>query len=538
MGLEKFKSNRIVKALSLTISSLIGLPASAMAIQHDGPYYDYEKKNKEKIAEDKAKVDAKLAALKEKFGKSPNIIYILTDDIGWGELGCYMGGKLRGTPSPTLDQMADEGMKFLSNYTEPSSTPTRLALLTGRYPTRTGVNGVLWPGATDGLAAEEITVAEVLKEAGYHTGMWGKWHVGELPEAAPENQGFDYAYYGLYNGAPFAWVEQQGVYKADTIVSTGWFYDYPGNEKYKEEYGIELQGIFEGRAGEGREEVAKLSMEEMTKFESDSTDQMIEFIKEKSATDKPFFIYWASYAQQIGDDPQYRDDKFVDDRNTQASQMMQHNMNVKRILDALKELGIAENTLVYWISDNGPMYAFWPTSGYTWLRGGKGDVYEGGVRTPAIAWWPGMIEPGQDPIDMIHVTDLFTTAARLAGVMEAIPNDRVTDGIDQTALLILGEGHSHRDFIIHYSGPKPGAVRMGDYKAIIKPAHGGIPGLEIYNMKRDPGEKFGSTYNYLWLIQPFQNMAGKHLGMVKKFPHRILKGKQEAEYTHEPTSRH
>jgi arylsulfatase A-like enzyme len=126
----------------------------------------------------------------------------------------------------------------------------------------------------------------------------------------------------------------------------------------------------------------------------------------------------------------------------------------------LKQEGIAENTLVVWFSDNGPMYAFWPTSGYSWLRGAKCDVLEGGVRVPAMAWWPGMIEPNQDPVDIIiiHVTDLYSTAARIAGAMDKIPSDRVTDGIDQTALLLLGEGHSRRNYMFHYSGDHLGAV--------------------------------------------------------------------------------
>ncbi len=140
------------------------------------------------------------------------------------------------------------------------------------------------------------------------------------------------------------------------------------------------------------------------------------------------------------------------------------------------------------------MYAFYPTSGYSWLRGGKGDVLEGGVRVPAMAWWPGMIEPNQDPVDLLHLTDLFTTAARIGGAIDNIPDDRITDGIDQTALLLLGEGHGRRNMTFHYSGATLGAIRYEDFKIHITKGHGGLPGMDFYNVMRDPGEKYGELY--------------------------------------------
>ncbi len=501
--------------------------------QFDAPYYRQLERDGAQWAQDDKQVEDKLASLRERFGKSPNIIYILADDVGWGELGCYLGGKLRGTPSPALDKMASEGMQFLSSYAEPSCTPTRLALLTGRHPFRTGVNAVLWPGQTEGLASEEVTIAEVLSKAGYHTGMWGKWHVGELPHQAPEAQGFDYAYYGLYNGAPFSWVDAREHYNQDTIAGPAHFLDFPGTAEYKKRYGIDIQGIFEARKGQKRKEVAKLSSLEMDKFEAESARQIIEFIKTKGKTDKPFFVYWATYAQQLAGSPKkYRFGEGVDYLNNQAAEMAQHNSSVSKILATLKDEGLAENTLVVWYSDNGPMYAFWPNSGYSWLRGEKGQVYEGGVRVPAIAWWPGMIEPGQNPIDMIHVTDLFTTAARLAGAIEEIPTDRITDGLDQSPLMLLGEGHSRRNYMFHYSGRNIGAVRYGDLKAVITgdPASGSLPQVEIYNIARDPRETHGKFYPYLWAITPFQQLIQSHIAKIEDFPNRKLKPEHD---THE-----
>jgi arylsulfatase len=225
---------------------------------------------------------------------------------------------------------------------------------------------------------------------------------------------------------------------------------------------------------------------------------------------------------QIAAAPEYQDEKHVDWRNAQASWMVMHNKQIRAILDTLKKEGIDENTLVVWYSDNGPMYAFWPTSGYTWLRGAKGDVLEGGVRVPAMAWWPGMIEPNQEPVDMIHVTDLYTTAARLAGALDKIPNDQVTDGIDQTALLLLGEDHGRRNYMFHYSGDFLGAVRWGNIKMVILGgAHGGLFAMETYNVMRDPGEKFGKMYPYLMTVTPFQDLMKSHMLKIRKFPHRV-----------------
>ncbi len=514
----------LLTMLMVIVGLTLILPINVIAAQFDAPYYAFEQRNKANWAEQDQQIDEKLAALEKNFGKKPNIIYILTDDIGWGELGWQGGGKHRGTPTPALDKMAKEGMRFWSAYAEPSCTPTRIAINTGRHPVRTGLLSVLWPGMTDGLSPKEVTVAELLSDVGYHTAMWGKWHLGDEPEHAPENQGYDYAYYGLYNGAPDAWQDSYDLYDEPTPASAP-FMDFPGYEEYAERTGIDLSiAGYVGEKGKGRQPIegaaGKLGIHRQEAFENESNKQILSFIEEKSKTDKPFFIYWASYALQITGSKEHQNDPGVDRTNAQASMMVLHNKHVENVLDKLKTLGIEENTLVVWISDNGPMYAFYPTSGYTLLRGAKGDVLEGGVRVPAMAWWPGMIAPDQDPDDILHVTDLFTTAARIAGIKNRIPNDRVTDGIDQTALFLFGDGHGRRNYITHYSGPVLAAIRYGDFKIHIKAAHGGLPGMDFYNVKRDPGEKFGKLYPGLFTVAPTQMFIQSHMEMIKKFPHR------------------
>jgi arylsulfatase len=513
--------------MKLIIAVFMGvmlISSGALAAQFDAPYNAYEKRHKAEWAKQDQEINQKLSSLEKKFGKKPNIIFILTDDIGWGELGWQGGGKHRGTPSPTLDRMAREGMRFWSAYAEPSCTPTRIAINTGRHPVRTGLLSVLWPGQTEGLSPNEVTIAELLSDTGYHTAMWGKWHLGDEPEHAPENQGYDYSYYGLFNGAPDAWQNSHDLYDTPAPIKAA-FFEFPGYEEYAARTGIDLSiAGYVGHKGKGRKPIegpaGKLGFERQEAFENESNRQMISWIKEKSKSDKPFFIYWASYALQITGSKEHQDDPGVDKTNAQASMMVLHNKHVDNILKTLKAEGIAENTLVVWWSDNGPMYAFYPTSGYTLLRGAKGDVLEGGVRVPGMVWWPGMIEADQDPMDIIHVTDLFTTAARIAGVKDNIPNDRITDGIDQTALMLFGEGHSRRNYITHYSGPVLAAVRYEDFKVHIKEGHGGLPGMDFYNVKRDPGEKYGELYPGLFAVAPIQMFIGSHMEMLKKFPHR------------------
>ena len=263
---------------------LIALPISVSAMQPDAPYLQLEKKNKAKWQAEDKQIDAKLAALEKKFGKKPNIIYILADDVGWGEMGWQGGGKHRGTPTPELDKIALEGMRFWTAYAEPSCTPSRIAINTGRHPVRTGLLSVLWPGQTDGLSGKEVTVAEVLSKAGYNTAMWGKWHLGEEPEHLPERQGYDYAYYGLWNGAPDNWPGSYDQYKDAPNVTRAPFYDFPGEEEYKKRTGIDLSVAgYVGRKGKGRKPIegsaGKLGPDRQEAFEAESIKQITAFIK-------------------------------------------------------------------------------------------------------------------------------------------------------------------------------------------------------------------------------------------------------------------
>ncbi len=494
----------------------------------DAPFAKFQERYGAEWAEDDKVVDEKLAELEAKFGKKPNIIMVLSDDIGWGALGAYGGGKVIGAPTPNLDQMAADGMKFLSAYSEPSCTPTRLALLTGRQPHRTGVNVVLWPGQKQGLVAEEVTIAELLKEGGYDTAMWGKWHVGDAyDEYLPHNQGFDYAEYSPYNGAVWGFQDSANFPReyGGTAGKSALWLDVP--EDYFERFGFEESYVWEGRPGEKPTKVMPANCETYQDIDTRRTDAIINYVTERAESDKPFFIYYPSDATNsiCASPEEFRFKKHVDSANNLAVSLAQHDDNMGRLLKSLEELGIADNTLVIWYSDNGPMHGFFPITGYSHFRGGKGDVTEGGVRVPAMAWWPGVIEPGQEPIDLLHVTDVFTTLARIGGVADKIPNDRVTDGIDQTAFLLMGEDHSRRHYMFHYSGTDIGAVRFGKLKMHFKGLKGGLPQFDMYNIMRDPREELGDKigiYPYLHTPVPFGQLVQMHLEQIEEIPDRVL----------------
>lgn len=510
---------------ALLLAAAAGFASPAGAYQADAQFSEELNRHAEEWRRQDAQVGQRLEALVKRFGKRPNIIYILADDIGWGELGAYGGGKVRGTPTPTLDAMAQQGMKLLSHYAEPLCTPTRVALATGRIPIRTGVTQLLYPGHTQGLVKEEYALAQLLSDAGYDTAMFGKWHMGELDEHQPTNHGFDYAYYTLYNGTAWSWADDAEFFDASHAAIGGvpYFMDVPPD--YEARFNLRVHGVLEARKGKPPRQLTQLSLAAYNEHDDDLTNRVLEFVKQHAGGSRPFFAYFASNANQaFACPPAYRHLKYVDSGNCQAAQLAQHDANVQRILTALRDLQIEQNTLVVWMSDNGPMYDYFPSAGYSWLRGGKGDAYEGGIRTPAIAWWPGTIQPGQDPLDMVHVTDWYVTAARLAGAMQRLPTDRVIDGIDQSALLLLGEGHSHRNYLYVYenyggistnAGLRLMAIRHDELKYFVNAP-------EIYNIIRDPGEKHSAYASYLWAKAPFQEMLIRHQKLMEKFPNRVI----------------
>lgn len=496
----------------------IGLSTSIHAekIIHDPEYAAMEEVMGEKWKANDKIVQERLAALEERYGRKPNIINVLVDDVGYTELGVYGGGKLRGAPTPNLDKMAHQGMKFLQYYSEPACTPTRMSLNTGRYHVRSGVNEVLFPGMVGkGISADEVSLAELMSMAGYNTAMFGKWHLGFGDEYAPTAHGFDEAVWT--EGNPVSWVQDSEESEMAGHINVG---AYLWGPKEMKAYYME-PGIMKAKKGEKPQVQDLLSIEKYNTYDSDVTDLAIEYIKRKASEDKPFFLYVGGKGNHFfGAHPDFMD---TPAQTNTAAQLTESDYNLGRIIKTLKDEGIDENTLVVWSSDNGPMYAWQPHGGYSnFDKGEKGQTWEGGVRVPCIAWWPGVIEPGQDPLDIFHVSDWYTTFARIAGVKNRIPTDRVVDGIDQTAILFLGEDNGKRDYNFYYNKGKLEAVRKDWTKIYLG---GSKVFLPIVNLMHDPMERYLTEINYAG-YEPVSlaRMIQEHMKQIEKYPHRVQPG--------------
>jgi len=362
----------------------------------------------------------------------PNIILIMADDLGYGDVSSYGNP---GYETPNIDQLAEEGLKFTSFYANSAvCTPTRAALLTGRYQQRSGLEGVIYVrGETrqTGLAQNEITIAELLKKAGYQTGVMGKWHLGYREEFNPIHQGFD-QFYGFVSG----------------------------NIDYHSHY--DNSGIFDWwhNADTLREEGYSTDL---------ITEHSIDFIEVNQ--DQPFFLYVPHEAPHVPfqgrSDPAYRysDNEFtyygpVEDRHRAYADMMTAlDEGVGRIIDKLQETGLQENTLVMFVSDNGGLAEYGNNEP---LRGSKTTLWEGGIRVPGIAWWPGKIVPGVTDQPVITM-DLLPTFLGLARAEK--PDTLHLDGLNLSRLIFNRDDLPERNLFWRYRGQK--AVRSGAWKLMI-----------------------------------------------------------------------
>jgi len=466
-------------------------------------------------------LDKKLAALREKYSQPPNIVYILWDDTAFGAAGFPALQKNFGYDTPNLNQMAREGINFTRMYTEPSCTPTRAAFLTGRHPVRHGMGVVGMPHEFSGLRAEEVTIAEVLSEAGYATGFFGKGHLGDIEESYLHNQGFDEALFTPMNQITSLYNPQGNA--ANAVL--GLFPEiYPPDPYKLDSPGLVPEGWvmnIEGKKGEPGREWCGTSNECYAKLDKESEKRTLEFIRKNAKAGKPFFVsYWPNFLNFLAAD---MPKKSVAGLKV-ADSFPQLDAFVGTVMDELKQLGIAENTLFVAMADNGPMVHS-PPAGWGMLpmmyRGGKGDFTEGGVRVPAFAWWPGVIEQGQVVGDIVHVTDLYTTFARLAGATKHIPTDRVVDGLDQTAVFLNGDTHGRRDFVFIYSGHELGATVKGRYKrhwiGAGDVAASGMPEA-YYDLYMDPREENPQLVPLIHTQGQFNRMRARHELFKKKYP--------------------
>jgi arylsulfatase A-like enzyme len=438
-------------------------------------------------------------------GARPNIVIILADDLGWGDLGCYGHPTLR---TPNLDRMAAEGMRFTEFYSAAEvCTPSRAALLTGRYPIRSGMCHdrfrVLRRESSGGLPSGEVTLAQALKARGYETGCIGKWHLGNYMNVAehhPRRHGFDF-YFGLPHsndmnpvpgktpkGAP-GMIEQDPEWWRPALYRNEELLEQPTDQR------------------------------QLTRR---YTEQALGFIERHSGG--PFFLYLAHTFPHV---PLFASESFKgkSPRGLYGDVVEELDWSTGELLRALRDRGLAEKTLVFFTSDNGPWLVQGVAGGSAGLlRDGKGSTWEGGMREPGLAWWPGTIPAGRVCRDWASTMDLFTTCLKLAGA-EA-PKDREIDGADILPLL-AGQGKVERGAYFYYRGTRLFAARLGRYKAHYMTQSGYGPGPEkhdpplLFDLETDPGESFDVAKAHPETLAAIAHEVERHQAALRPAPTQL-----------------
>jgi len=520
--------------LFIWFSQSIGLAQAAPfkkdEIKHDAEHYVLLKEHSKRWANEDKNNAKRLTQLREQNGgKRPNIIYILIDDVGYGEFGIPELNYVRGYSTPSINKLASESLSLARMYSEPSCTPTRTAFLTGRLPVRSHMlEPKVVPPEGSGLHKDEITIAEILSKAGYNTSHIGKWHQGDIESALPHNQGFDYAAFPMHNQATFglmhAEAEQEGwangvseeaaqaemAYTLDPgFRPRGWVLGLEAKKGEKaKEWGV--------KPGDPKNYTYEYFRNLNKHFQEVAMSQL----RELAAQDEPFFLnYWGQNPVDFG-----RQDRKFTQANGGAwvESMKELDTWVGELLDEVDRLGIAENTIVVLMGDNGTMEQALGFSGFTDMiyRGFKAHSTEGGIRVPAFIRWPAAIKPSTYAGDIVHVTDLYTTFATIAGADKYIPRDRIIDGVDQTTLLLEGDTKGRRDYIHMYDGPKYAKTIKQQFKVHWPGAGEPSFKLPVYDLYRDPREERPLKVQGMWTVAYFGDMKARHMAFKKDFPDR------------------
>lgn len=518
---QDFTQKRLmVSLLVLTSGFAFQATAQSAGIIHDAEHYVLEAQHGDKWAMEDADIQEKLAALEAKHGTRPNIIHIMWDDTAVGEVGIPEIQAVRGFSTPNMNQMADEGINFMRMYSEPACTPTRAAFQTGRYAVRSGMHTVSFPVEYSGIDAEEVTIAEVLSDVGYNTAFFGKWHLGDTEFSYAHNQGYDEAFFTPYNQVPSMWTEGAEL----NNVITGMYPEYYAEDRYDIDNSWQPNGYvwtLEGKkGGETNEWGPPPDITNFWDVEGEAQARTLDFIDRSVDAQEPFFIAYHPTLTGFMPDPRATE-KVSANKNVLAEGLVKVDAFIGELFVHLEEKGISENTLVVIMADNGPFTHFGPRGMVeTLYTGGKGDFTEGGVRVPAIAKWEGVIEPDQIVGDILHVSDLFTTFARLGGAMDGIPTDRVIDGVDQTSLFMNGDGFSRRDYVMIYQGPNLAAAVKGRFKRDWKNATPGLSLNEFYDLYTDPREATGEMIEQFHVKSMFNRQLARHALWMEQYPNR------------------
>jgi len=441
--------------------------------------------------------------------EKPNIVLVFMDNFGWGEPGFNGGGIIRGTATPRLDQLADEGLRLTNFNIEVQCTPSRSALMTGRYAIRSGNATVPLGEGVYGLVQWEETMAEMLSEAGYSTGMFGKWHLGRTKGRFPTDQGFD-EWYGIPNTTDeSAWSQLDAFNKS----------------------GLDVPYVLESRKGKKPKKVRPYDIEYRALIDGDLTDKAIDFMRRQSQAKKPFFAYIPYTATHFPTLP-HPDFAGKTGNGKWADLLHQIDTYVGRIIDETEKLGISDNTIIIFTADNGPEAL---PSGQSHLTvegvyGGsagpwKGTLFtgfEGALRVPFAMRWPAKIAAGSESDEIVHAMDLFPTFAKIIG--GKVPKDRVIDGVDQSALLLGKQKKSNREGFIVYMGTKIFAVKWNNWKIHFSELESWSEETITYEMPRlydlyvDPGETENVLFPNTWVLRVALPLLDEHMASLKKNP--------------------
>ncbi|GAB4360141.1 MAG: sulfatase [Bryobacter sp.] len=429
----------------------------------------------------------------------PNIALIFADDLGYGDLSCYGNPVIK---TPHLDQLAAEGIRFTQFYSAaPLCSPSRAALLTGRYPVRTGVNVVLFPDSTGGLPPAERTMAEVLKSRGYRTGIVGKWHLGHLPQYLPTRQGFD-SYFGI-------------PYSNDMSLSTNVTYDEIARDAHRPPRPPGAMRRYETLPG-----IALMRNEEVLERDPDQTqitrrytEEAQKFLTASAKAKQPFFLYFPHTMPHV---PLFASERFRGKslRGRYGDAVEELDWSVGEVMRTLRQTGQEENTLVVFTSDNGGAVNLGRHGGSNgMLREGKATTWEGGMREPFLARWKGKIKPGQLSHEVASTLDLLPTFARLSGA--ELPASTVLDGRDLGPVLFDGKSRPSKDFHYYHQGECRG-LRRGAWKLHRTSGPRQPEQFGLYNVEQDPAERFDEASRQAELFQQLLAAYREHVdGMVR-----------------------
>lgn len=448
----------------------------------------------------------------------PNVVIMLADNVGYGDIGAYGAGEVRGMPTPRIDQLAAQSLRLTQYLVEPACTPSRAALMTGRYSQRLGLGTIIVGGTPNTLQADEVTLGELFKSQGYVTAMTGKWHLGASEASWPTRQGFDEYRVGVFESTDGTLyresMERSGMPEAAVAAAEPWIWDSApdGTMKKTRPYTVENRGQVDG-------EIAMAA---------------VGVIQRHAKAKTPFLLY-VGFTQTHY--PIRTASEFVGKSRVgpYGDAIMELDYRTGQVLDALEDAGVEDNTIVIWLSDNAAAPTAGPPDtrmGFNGpFRGELGDALEGSIRTIGMIKWPGRIAPRASN-EMFAVHDWAPTLANIIGAQ--MPTDRPIDGVDQSGFLTGRQTKSNRESLITFLGEEIAAVRWRQYRLYPKefisasgnPPMMGLAGRRaegngfpaIFNIEADPREEVNIVGTSAWVIGPYLKAIGEYNKTLEKFP--------------------